>query len=194
MIYCIKRDYALNNIIGFIFISSFLLLFSSNIFAEKLYKWKDKSDKWHYSRIPPNAESKVNLPKVMEAAKDTKIIIFAPDTSVTVNMDEQAILRQKQLQLRLNCQSAQTSMMSTAKYLHQVTDKNFQEKKVTLDEYNKEKQDINKLEEIASDVNYYNYCMGEFLERPQLKSITNCILEQDSFEGKSTCLKEIPHN
>lgn len=177
--------------IGFILINS-TIVFAQNVKDKNLYKWQDSSGKWHYSKIPP-VETPDNTPKKLEVAKETKILIFAePKEHESQQAKEETIVEMKLRQQRVICQTTPAAMMETALYLHKITDRNFQEQNITVEEYNQEKRLITKLEEIGSDITFYDHCMDGFSKKPHIKTISNCIMEESSLEKRADCLKGLP--
>lgn len=184
-------------ILSFVITLTSLLMVSGNTFADnntanKVYKWKDSADKWHYSKLPPNQASKTPLPEDLEVAKDAKTIIFEKQTSQPITENEQLAADQKEKQQKQSCQFTQSNMMETASFYRKDIDRKLQEKSITIDEYRKETLSVNKLEEIASDINFLDYCMADFIPKPQFKSVSRCILKKTSIQARVICLKELP--
>ncbi len=168
------------------------VVFAQNINDKTLYKWQDATGKWHYSKIPPDKTSNES-PNKIEVAKDTRTLIFAEKKEEASAQDKQeTIAESKVRQQRISCQTTPSTMMSTALYLHRIADKNFQEKNITLEEYNQEKQAITQLEEIGSDLNFFDYCMDDFSRKPHIKAVSDCMTKEDSMEKRASCLKELP--
>lgn len=169
------------------------VVFAQNINDKTLYKWQDTTGKWHYSKIPPDQTSNES-PNKIEVAKDTRTLIFAEKKEETTSLEtEQKSLAETKLQQqKITCQTGPTIMMDTALYLHKTVDKNFQEKNITLEEYNQEKLAITQLEEIGSDLNFYDYCMDDFSRKPHIKAVSDCMTKEDSMEKRASCLKELP--
>lgn len=176
-------------------LTSLLIMVSSNTFADnntdKVYKWKDSTDKWHYSKLPPNQANKTTSPENLEVAKDAKTIIFEKQANQPDTENEQIAVEQKEKQQRQDCQFTQSNMMETASFYRRDIDRKLQEKSITIDEYRKETLSVNKLEEIASDINFLDYCMADFVPKPQFKSVSHCILKKSSVEARVICLKEL---
>ncbi len=176
--------------IGFILINS-TIVFAQNVKDKTLYKWQDSSGRWHYSKVPPADTD--NTTKKLEIAKETKILIFAEQKDhESQQAKEETIVEMKLRQQRVTCQTTPAAMMETALYLHKIADKNFQEKNITIEEYNQEKLSITKLEEIGSDITFYDHCMDGFSKKPHIKAISNCIMEESSLEKRADCLKGLP--
>ncbi|MFD1259410.1 hypothetical protein [Entomomonas asaccharolytica] len=176
----------------------FILSIPTVVFAQQkdnnkiLYKWQDTSGKWHYSKIPPSQTSN-ETPSKIEVAKDSRTLIFAEKKEeATAEQRQETIAEAKLRQQRISCQTTQTSMMSTALYLHRIADKNYQEKNITLEEYNQEKLSITQLEEMGSDPNFYDYCMDDFSRNPHFKGISDCITKEDAMQKRVSCLQELP--
>ncbi|UYZ84521.1 hypothetical protein MTZ49_02845 [Entomomonas sp. E2T0] len=168
------------------------IVFAQNINDKTLYKWQDTTGKWHYSKIPPDQTLNYS-PNKIEVAKDTRTLIFAEKKEETTSQEKQeTIVESKLRQQRISCQTTPSTMMNTALYLHRIVDKNFQEKSITQEEYEQKKQTINKLEEIASDLNFYDYCMDDFSRKPHIKAVSDCMTKEDSMEKRTSCLKELP--
>lgn len=168
------------------------VVFAQNINDKTLYKWQDTTGKWHYSKIPPD-QTVNDTPNKIEVAKDTRTLIFAEKKEeITAQEKQETIAESKVRQQRISCQTTPSIMMSTALYLHRIADKNFQEKNITLEEYNQEKQAITQLEEIGSDLNFYDYCMDDFSRKPHIKAVSDCMTKEDSTEKRASCLKELP--
>lgn len=176
----------------FLFILGLTFLSPTISFASKneLYRWQDDSGKWHYTRIPPNQDDDSG-PKKVEVANDSRTIIFGVkqfiiERSTTPDPKQEARSR------KAICQATQSIMMDTARSLHRDTDQLLQEKSITLEEFTKEKQAINKLEEIATDLEFTDSCIDDFVKKPQIKAISECIIKSDTYEDRTACLKELP--
>lgn len=163
--------------------------------ANKLYKWKDQNNKWHYSKLPPNQTGEKQPPlENLEVAKDAKTIIFEKKTENLINEEKRAQLtkEQQENQLKETCLNNQKDMMNTANLYRKTLDQKLQEKIITSDQYHKETLSIDRLEEIGSDINFFDYCMAGFTSKPQYKIVSECIKTSETPEKRIDCLKQLP--
>ncbi|AWM81537.1 hypothetical protein DKL61_14985 [Gammaproteobacteria bacterium ESL0073] len=183
----------ITNIITLSFVGLILAISASLAIGQKaddktLYKWQDATGKWHYSKMPPQPSDLP--PKKLEVAKDSKTIIFE-EQQKTPDQKEQEVAQQQLRLKRTSCQSVRSNIKDVSFYLRQTNDKEFQEKNITLEEYEQTKKFITKLEDISSDTNFNDICVDDFSKEPQTKAISNCIVEQTTLETRGSCLKEL---
>ncbi len=174
--------------IGLILAMGTPLAIGQKVDDKTLYKWQDATGKWHYSKMPPQPSE--TPPKKLEIAKDSQTIIFE-EQQKTVDQKEQEIA-QRQLRLKkTSCQAIRSNIRDISFYLRQTNDKEFQEKNIILEEYEQTKKFITRLEDISSDTNFNDICVDDFSKEPQTKAISNCVIEQNTLEERSNCLKEL---
>lgn len=168
----------------------FFLTMNASLAADQndLYKWQDASGKWHYSKVPPAATEET--PQKIAVAKDTRTIIFEEQKN-TVTLEDKVAAQQQAKQKRADCQVIRSSIRDTAFYLRKTTDKDFQEKNLTKEEYEQTHKFIIKLEDTSSNINFDDICMDDFLKEPQTKAIANCVKENTTLETRTSCLKEL---
>lgn len=154
----------------------------------KLYKWQDSSGKWYYSKIPPESLNKT--PQTIEVANDSRTIIFQKQKN-TVSFEERAMAELQLKQKKANCQGIQSDIKNIALNLHKTTDQKFQQETISLESYAQDKKLITKLEDISSDINFTDSCIDDFSNKPQVKAISNCVIENTTQEDRTNCLKEL---
>lgn len=174
------------------FLLGLTFLSSPVIFAEELYKWKDSLGKWHYSNVPPDKRLGIDrLPSEIEVAKNTRTIMFGI-SSPELFQHQEPTTDQILLQKKLDCRFIQNTMMTTAQYLHMKTDKDFKDMLIPYRIYVQEKETITLLENIGGEAEFYDDCINDFSNKPELKPLAKCIFDKPNSEERTSCLEKLP--